>query len=35
MITADGKIFGYVPGALNREIMDDIVEQTMNSGSNE
>lgn len=35
MITADGKIFGYVPGALNRQIMDDIVEQTMNSGSNE
>ena len=30
MITEDGKVFGYVSGGINREIMDDIVEQTMN-----
>lgn len=35
MITEDGKVFGYVSGGINREIMDDIVEQTMNSSITE
>ena len=29
MIDPEGNVFGYVQGALSREIMDDIVEQTM------
>lgn len=29
MITEEGKIYGYVPGAMTRDIMDMIVEQTM------
>lgn len=29
MISPDGTVFGYVPGALTREIMDSIVSQTM------
>lgn len=29
MIDADGNVFGYVEGALTREIFDDIIEQTM------
>ena len=29
MIDTDGNVFGYVQGAVSREIMDDIVEQTM------
>lgn len=29
MITPDGEVFGYVPGALTRAIMDDIVQQTL------
>lgn len=29
MITADGMVFGYVPGALPAEIMESIVQQTM------
>ena len=29
MITAEGKVFGYVSGSLNREFMDSMVEQTM------
>ncbi len=30
MIDREGNVFGYVSGALTREIMDDIVNQTMN-----
>ena len=29
MIDAEGNLFGYAQGALTRQIMDDIVEQTM------
>lgn len=29
MITEEGKVYGYVSGALSREIMDSIIEQTM------
>ena len=29
MIDAEGNVFGYVQGAVSREIMDDIVDQTM------
>lgn len=29
MIDADGNLFGYVQGMLTREIMDDIVQQTL------
>ena len=29
MIDADGNVFGYVEGALTREIFDDIIQQTM------
>ena len=29
MIDAGGNVFGYVQGAVSREIMDDIVDQTM------
>ena len=29
MIDTEGNVFGYVQGAVSREIMDDIVEQTM------
>ena len=29
MIDPEGNVFGYVQGAVSREIMDDIVEQTM------
>ncbi len=29
MITEEGKVYGYVSGAITREIMDSIVEQTM------
>ena len=29
MITAEGEVFGYVSGSLNREFMDSMVEQTM------
>ena len=31
MIDRDGNVFGYVSGALTREIMDDIISQTMES----
>jgi len=31
MIDAEGNLFGYVTGAINLEIMEDIVEQTMTS----
>lgn len=34
MITPDGEVFGYVPGALTREIMDDIVQQTLEAAGN-
>ena len=33
MIDAEGNIFGYVQGALSREIFDDIVRQTMEGGA--
>ena len=29
MIDPEGNVFGYVQGAVSREIMDDIVQQTM------
>lgn len=29
MIASDGTVFGYVPGAIDRSIMDSIVEQTI------
>lgn len=29
MIAADGTVFGYVPGMLTADVMDRIVEQTM------
>lgn len=29
MITKEGNVFGYVPGAMSREIMDSIIDQTM------
>lgn len=29
MIDKNGNVFGYIPGSLSREIMDDIVDQTM------
>ena len=29
MISADGNVFGYVPGALTGDIMESIVQQTM------
>ena len=29
MIASDGTVFGYVPGAVSRSVMDSIVEQTM------
>ena len=29
MIDPEGNVFGYVQGAVSREIMDDIVEQTL------
>ena len=35
MITEEGKVFGYVSGGINRELMDSIVEQTMNSEKSE
>jgi len=28
MIDTEGNVFGYVQGAVSREVMDDIVEQT-------
>ena len=28
MIDTAGNVFGYVQGAVSREVMDDIVEQT-------
>lgn len=28
MIDADGNIFGYVPGALTKDVMENIIEQT-------
>lgn len=31
MISANGEVFGYVPGALTREVMDDIVQQTLSA----
>lgn len=31
MIDREGNIFGYVPGALTRDIMDDIVQQTIDA----
>ena len=30
MIDRDGNIFGYVPGSMTRDIMDNIIEQTRN-----
>ena len=33
MITDEGKVYGYVPGAMTRDIMDMIVEQTMEGQS--
>jgi len=32
MITADGYIYGYVPGSLTEEIMQDIIDQTLSAG---
>ncbi len=32
MITTEGKVYGYVPGAMTRELMDMIIEQTMEGG---
>ncbi len=29
MIDADGNLFGFVRGAISREIMDNIIKQTM------
>ena len=29
MIDTEGNVFGYVQGALTREVMDDIIQQTM------
>ena len=29
MIDKDGKVYGYVPGALDKTAMEDIIEQTM------
>ena len=28
MITREGKVLGYFPGQMTREIMDDLVRQT-------
>ena len=32
MITRDGYIYGYVPGSLTEEIMQDIIDQTLSAG---
>ena len=29
MIDRDGNIYGYVPGALSKEIMQNIIDQTL------
>lgn len=34
MITPNGEVFGYVPGGMTREIMDDIVRQTLDAADN-
>ena len=31
MITPSGEVFGYVPGAMTRAIMDDIIQQTLDA----
>lgn len=33
MIDKEGNVFGYVPGALTKEIMEDIIQQTMQGKS--
>lgn len=32
MITEDGKVFGYISGALSKDMMLDIINQTRNGG---
>ncbi|MDL2253933.1 redoxin domain-containing protein [Ruminococcaceae bacterium OttesenSCG-928-I18] len=31
MISPNGEVFGYVPGAMTRAIMDDIIQQTLDA----
>ena len=31
MIDKDGKVFGYVPGQMTKDIMENVVSQTMNA----
>lgn len=35
MITPNGEVYGYVPGALTRAMMDDIVQQTLDAAKTE
>lgn len=34
MIDREGNVFGYVPGALTKEMMQSIIEQTLNGTRN-
>ncbi len=35
MIDKDGNVYGYLPGMMTREMMDSIIEQTLDSHSSE
>ena len=32
MIAADGSVYGYVPGAMSKAVMEDIIRQTQQAG---
>ena len=31
MIDRDGNVFGYIPGSLTKDIMEDIIRQTLDA----
>lgn len=35
MIDRDGNIYGYVPGSMTKDIMEDIIRQTLEGGRNQ
>ena len=35
MIDREGNIFGYVPGSMTKDIMDDVIRQTLEGGKSQ
>ena len=35
MIDREGNIFGYVPGGMTKDIMEDVIRQTLEGGKSQ